>query len=364
MRSVIGRVFVAALSGLLLMGCAPAATPPTPTPVEVARWQVTPVTAFYTPVPPTATRTATPRPPTATPSPTPKPNEALALLKQVDARRQEVKSSRALVEMQIEGQEHGKPVSATITVESEFAEPNARMKMGMVGGDLPMAFDMEFIIVGDTAYWRMGEEWTAFPGGKNSLKNETNMMDTKEMEELLYGATDAKIVGRRTVKGVECDVVSLTLPYGDMLDLAELGGGGLGSSPSSDIVFDRFDSEVAIGVDDKVVHQMLFHMAGAAKGTPADRFSLVMTVTVWDVNSPNIVIQPPPNVKPFAAPTPARTVSPRTPTRTPTRAPTRTPTPTGGRTQTFVLPTPWAWSYTPMAIATWVPPTPGPLLRR
>ena len=313
----LSRALAVVLSAVLLLGCAPAAAKPKPESGAAVGWQVTPLASFYTPAPATPTLTPVPVPPTLTPSATPKPNEALALLRQADGRKPEVKSSRALLEMFVEGQDKGQPVSFTVTVELETADPNARMKMALVGIDTPMAFDMDFITVGDTAYWRTGDEWTAFPGGKSELKSETKLLDAKDMEELIARATDAKIVGRRTVKGVECDVISLALSYQDLRDLAALGGGNLGSQPSQDVRFEVFNTEVAIGVADKVVHQMVMTMSGAATNKPAERFSLALTMTVWDINSPDIVIKAPANVKPFSTPTPTRTASPRSPTSTP-----------------------------------------------
>ena len=311
MRSGLSRVLMVGLSASLLFGCAPAAAVPTPTTGTAVSWQVTPIAAFYTPAPATPTRTPVPVPPTPTPSATPAPNAALALLQQATTSKQEVKSSRLLLEMRIEGQEGSKPVLATVTIEGESAGANTRLHLamavpkgleGLEDSEVPLALDVEVITVGDTSYMRTGDEWSAYPGGTSSLKEETNVLDTAEMEALLARATAAKVVGRRTVKGVECDVVSLALPYKDLLDLASLGGGGLDTMPSQDVRFDVFDTEVAVGVADKVVHQLVLTMGGGSTSNQADRFAMTMTMTVWDVNSPDIVIKAPANVKPAATP--------------------------------------------------------------
>ena len=72
-----------------------------------------------------------------------------------------------------------------------------------------------------------------------------------------------------------------------------------------EVQLDDMQAEVAIGTADKIVRQMTLKMSGRGTQNPEDEFFLTFTMSMWDINSPDIVIKAPEGVKPFAFPTPS-----------------------------------------------------------
>ncbi|MHB1004069.1 MAG: hypothetical protein ACYC3S_00325 [Chloroflexota bacterium] len=309
MRSVSKRAAMA-LALLLVMvsavGCA--SSTPTPTPATVA--QATRQAPTPTPWP---TSTPTPKPTvTPTPLPSPTPGDAAAVIRQMQTTSQTIKSGRGSMDIVIEGKDQGEPRTVTMGITFEQNDPDIHMAMKMADPDgAEPLFAFEFIVKGDTAYMKMGSEWTSFPSDASEAKSQTDLVDLKEMESFLKDATNVKAVGRRNVKGVECDVVAFTLSQEQMLELARNGG----SMPTeelfgAEVQFDDFTGEAAIGVTDKMPHQMIYKMSGYATEAPENPFTMTFTMTIWDINSPDVVITAPADVRPFTfeipSPTPTR----------------------------------------------------------
>jgi hypothetical protein len=240
-----------------------------------------------------------------TPVPTKAPvSGAVALLlKEAQAKQQDVKSARGLMEIKFAGSSGGKIESATMAVDFEMNEPNMRMAMKMQSAELPMPMDIEFIVVDKTAYMNMGGEWMAFPADQTGASGEMDLVNMGEMEEFLSEASDVKSLGRRTVKGVECEVIGFTLSQAKMLELARDQGklGGEDELPAN-MGFEDFKGEFAIGVQDQLLHQMVIDMSFFNVENPKEHFEMDMTFTLWDLNAPNIVIKAPSGVQPFGLP--------------------------------------------------------------
>lgn len=311
------------LSVGLLAGCASGGSTPGGGAANPDLGLPTPLPPRLTPVPeaaaslptststPTPTRTPTPKPPTPTATATRQTSEASALLKQVQSKQQDVKSARGLMEIAVEGQQAGVPQSITMLFEFEMAEPDMHMKMSTKG--MPFSLNMEMITKGDTAYMKMDDEWVSMPGAaKTQTKSQMQPLDVDDLESFLADATNVQLIGRRSVKGVECDVISFKLSPQKIQELAALRGQSSAQrTPSDAVQLDQFHGEVAVGVADKLVRQMVFKMSGTDKRKPAERFDMTFTISMWDINSPSIVIKAPEGAKPLgASPTPVR----RTPT--------------------------------------------------
>ncbi|MDA8218499.1 MAG: hypothetical protein M0Z94_12870 [Dehalococcoidales bacterium] len=291
------------LVAALLAGCSsetPKEAPTAPAAAQAAQPTNAPAQPTPTLVPPTPT----PKPPTATP--TPKAADATSLLQQVQTKQQEIKSARGSMEIAIDGVADGQPQSVKMGIEFEIAEPDSHMKMS--GDGLPMPMDIEFISKGDTTYMNMGGQWMAIPGGSDSsVTSEMKVADMAEVDSLLSDASNVKVVGRRIVKNVECDIISFDMTPSGMQALAELLGSTSGSD-TADQPFDvkEFKGEVAIGVADKVVHEMSVTMKGNPKDKPDETMTMSYTISMWDINSPDIVIEAPAGATTLAFPTPSQ----------------------------------------------------------
>jgi len=297
-------LIVLALALGLLAGCAGSTPKVEPTLVAAVQPSPTPVppTPTATPVPPTPT--ATPVPPT--PTPTAPPVDALTLLRQVHGKQQDVKSFRGAMDMLVETVESGKPVSITIAMAYEVAEPDAHITVKMSGDPLLSLFDMEMVVKDEMSYLKMGNKWTAMPAGEDdTLSSSTQMFDTAELQKLLGDASGAKLVGRRSVKGTECDVISFTLSADKMQELAALSAGGAPDvNPNDDVQLQELQGEVAIGVADKLLREMTLQMSGNDKAKPEDKMSFKLILSLWDINAEDIVIEAPPEAIPMETPTP------------------------------------------------------------
>lgn len=297
----VATLLVLVLIVVPLAGCAGNAAE---APTDVAQATSTPE-----PLPtlkPVPTPIPTPIPPTPSPSPTPTLSDAAALLKEVQGTQQQVKSARGLMEIDIVGREAGKEQSATMAIEFEINEPDAHMRMSMVGEDLPMKLDMEFIAKDKVTYIKMGDEWMAFEGGDSEIKSEMNMADVSELEAYLEDASGLEVIGRRVVNGVECDIIGFTISSEKMLELARLSGRASSQRAlEEEVEISEFQGEVAIGVADKMMREMVLDMSGRAKDNPQDGFSMHLTMSMWDINSPDITIEAPEGVEPMAFPTPS-----------------------------------------------------------
>ncbi len=297
MRPTLARLSALAvllLAAVALAGCAGAQQAPTPTMTPL------PTTTPWPSPTPWPTRTPTAVPTTATPSPT--PSEATSLLRQASGKQQTTKSFRGQMEIKAQGFEAGLAQSFTMGFDMEVAEPDAHMKMYTKG--LPLSLDMEIITKGDTMYMKMGDEWASFPGEEGQGKAQMEVIDTDELEQFLDDASGAKIIGRRQVKGIECDIVSFTLSAAKMRELMAMSGQGRSARQlPEDVEFEQFQGEFAIGVADKLMRQMVIKMSGFQKSAPADKFAMEISMTIWDINAP-IVIKAPEGAKPFAAATP------------------------------------------------------------
>jgi hypothetical protein len=264
---------------------APSPVPPTPT-----------VAPSPTKVRPTAT-------PTVAPSPTPVPatasDDARGLLRKLEGSQQTIKSGRGLMMVEVEAEQEGTKESVAMRFEFETADPDSRMMMSGVGPLMP--FEMEIISKDDTTYFRMDDEWTAMPGGGQSefSTGGSGPMEMGELEALLGDASSATVVERRVVRGVECDVVSFTLGPDSLRELAAQGIGGEEEGPlaDEDVQIDEFKGEVAIGVADQLLREMTMQFSGHSKATPADRFRMMYTIAMWDINSPDVVITVPPEAQ-------------------------------------------------------------------
>lgn len=287
----------------ILAGCGNSAPSPTPTAAAVV---VAPTATFM----PTATTrpTSTPSPqPTSTPVPTAAPasGDVAALLKEVQSKQMDVKSARGLMEITVEGKQDGLPQSAFISADFEMNEPDVSMVMKMKSPELPVPMEIGFVVAGKTAYMKMGGEWMSFPADeeKSGSFGDMDMVNMEELQEFLRDATNVRLLGRRTVKGVECDVVGFTLSQAKMLELARKQGKlGEGDDFPEDLGFEAFSGEFALGVKDRLMHQMVIDMSMFDKSAPSDRFKMKMSYTLWDVNAPGIVIKPPAGAVPFGLP--------------------------------------------------------------
>ncbi len=294
--AVVSAVLVLLL-GSVLLACAggtPAAAP-SPSPSPWPTWTPTPQ--------PTATPTRTPTP-TVTASPT--PSEAAALLQQVYRAQDTLKSYRARMAIDIDVAQRGVPQAVSMIIDMEVAEPDAAMKMSSEG--MPLSLDMEMVMKGDVLYMKMGDEWTALPGeGGLAEGNQAGAPDVKEMQAFFANTPSAKIMGKRTVRGIECQVISFDIPPERMLDLLAMSSGATEPPPTEDVRFDEFTGEVAIGIEDRMMHEMVLRMSGSQVDSPAEKFAMAVTITMWDINSPSIVIKAPAGVAiPPALATPAR----------------------------------------------------------
>lgn len=319
-----GTLVTLVLTVALLGGCASGPSGPQssaaavesalPTPVQS---KLAPTTEPASPTPTRApTSTPTPKPPTPTPSPA-RSEAAAQLLKQVRSKQQAVKSARGLMEIDMQVRQAGQPIAVKMLAEFEIAEPDSHMTMTTKG--MPFSLNMEVITKGDTTYMKMDDQWVSMPGGgKRQARSQMGVMDVDDMEAFLADASSVKIVGRRDVKGVECDVVSFRLSPEKMMELAALRGQASGEQTrSQDLKLDQFDAEVAVGVADKLLRQMVFRMSGYDSRKAAEKFDMTITMTMWDFNSPSILIKAPEGAKPMVSPTATRrTPAPARPTPT------------------------------------------------
>ncbi len=298
--AVVSAVLVL-LVGSILASCTggtPAAAP-TPSPSPWPTWTPTPL--------PTATPTRTPTP-TVTPSPT--PSAAVALLQEVYRAQEKMKSYRAKMSFDFSLAQRGVPQALTMVMDMEVAEPDASLKISSEGS--PISFDVEMIVKDKVVYMKMGDEWTAMPGGGEFGEElEMGAMDVKKMQEFFAHTNSAKITGKRTVKGIECQVISFEIPPERMYDLLAMSGGAGQAPAPDDVQFEEFSGEVAVGLPDKLMHEMILRMSGSQRGSSADKFAMTIQMTIWDINSPGVVIKAPAGVVPPAVPprpsaTPAR----------------------------------------------------------
>jgi hypothetical protein len=283
---------IALLLAVLLAtaACADGGARPTPSPV--------PPTATVAPSPtrarPTATATVAPSPTSAPATPAATAGDASGLLRNLQGSQQSMTVGRSLMVMEIESEQAGKKEAATLTIELVMAEPDSHMKMSSTG---PLAsFVMEIISKDDTTYLNIDGEWTALPGGGQSefRTGGTGPFEMDEMEALLGDASSAAVVGRRLVRGTECEVISFTLPPDRMRELAAMGVDAGEEDPlSEDAQVDQFSGEVAIGVADQMLHEMTMKIGGYSRAAPSDRFSVAFTFAMWDVNSPDVVVTVP-----------------------------------------------------------------------
>jgi hypothetical protein len=222
------------------------------------------------------------------------------LLRSVGLKQADLKSFRSALEMMVEGMEDGEPRTVKVTLEMDSAPPDSRMRMAIVGAPFEMVF--ELISKDDVTYVNLGDEWTSFQGA-GEAKMDARIMDTQELEDLLSVATDARVASRRLVKGVECDIVQFTIPPAKMLELAAKAN--LSSiEDAKDVEMASFAGEIAVGAADRIMRQLTVRMEGAERNQPHNRFSFAMTMTVWDIDAPNIVIEAPPNARPGDFPFP------------------------------------------------------------
>lgn len=294
-RRSIPLVFAVILA--LVAGCGSSPPSPTPTPAPIVQAP----TATFVPTA-TARPTATP---TKVPTPTPVANAAVALLEQVQGKQQDVKSARGLMEIVVSGTGSGTGESATVNVDFDLNEPDMRMAMKITGEEKPMPFDMEIRVVDETVYLNIGGDWMAFPVDEEQpgLGDQRDLVDMNEIEAFLSEAENVKVIGRRSVRGVQCDVVAFTLPDDRLLELArEQSAVGADEVAIEDIQIGAFQGEFAIGVEDKLLHQMVLNMSMFDKTKPSAQFNMTFTTTLWDVNAPNIVIEAPVGVTPFGVP--------------------------------------------------------------
>lgn len=286
-NSVWSLAAVALLSAALVVtSCAGPAAGPTPTPEPTAMPTSTP----------RPTRTPTPIPPTPTPSPT--PTDAQALLLSLQSQEQNITNYRGAMDITVEATSEGISQSFDIQMEVAAAEPDSHMRMLMDAGFLTM--DIEMITKDGISYLKMGDEWTSFEGEAQS-GSQMEMVDPAEMEAFLKHASNLRIVGQREVRGTLCDVVAFDLDYASLARLAALGGEPVDPQDIEDmesVQFDNLKLEIAVGLEDKQLHQFVLEMEGYEKAKPEERFKMFMTMDIWDIGADDIVIEAPANVKP------------------------------------------------------------------
>ncbi|MDA8217884.1 MAG: LppX_LprAFG lipoprotein [Dehalococcoidales bacterium] len=276
----------------LAAGCAGAAPPPPPTAVPSP-------TAMSTPVP-------TPMPsPSPTPSPT--PADARALLRQAQDNQEAVKSYRSQMVIVVEGTQTGEAQSVKMTMDFVVAEPDMHMRLSSEGS--PLALEMEMIAKDNVLYMKMGEQWMAMGDAENLLDSgdddDMGLTSPDQVEQFLALASDVRTTGRRKIKGVECDVISFTIPPEKMQELMALRGGmATPGSGADDVQIKTFQGELAIGSDDMITRQLVMKMSGADKAKPNEKFGLSIWMTLWDVNDPSIAVKAPVGVKPLPQPAP------------------------------------------------------------
>lgn len=254
-----------------------------------------------TPASVSPTPTFTPEPPPPTPSPT--PDRAVLLLREVQEKHQEVKSARGTMEIVLEGQA-GRQQPATIAVDFEIAGPDIHMKLS--GSQLPFGPEAEFIAKGEMTYLKMRDQWIALPAsGRREITPQTDLVNIDVLHSHLINASGAKVVGRRSVKGIECDVISFELSPEKMRELAALRGHvSAQRAMDEDVQIERFQGEAVVGTADKILRQMVFKISGYEKQKPDERFALSLTTSLWDINSVDIVIREPEGVTPLTIPIP------------------------------------------------------------
>ena len=138
-------------------------------------------------------------------------------------------------------------------------------------------------------------------GADQSGSSQMDVMDAEQLQAFLDDASNPRLVGRRQVKGIECEVVAFDISPEEMRDLAALSGrSSLGTGPDQDVQVGDFHGEVAIGVEDGLMRQMLIDMDMADRNNPAEKAAFRLTMTMWDINSPDVTIEAPEGVKPGA----------------------------------------------------------------
>ena len=275
-------VVLAALSVVACGGGGVAATPTlAPSPTATAE--------------PTATPTAT-RTPTRTRTPTPTASPAMALLREARGKQSDLKSYRGEMEMVMDIAQRGLVQSITVHLDVEVAEPDMHVKMQTEGA--PGGFDMEMVAKGDVLYMRLADEWSALPASPDrKTQSRLYPVDDEQLQAFLAVASNATMAGRRQVKGVECDVITFSVPWERALELARLAGNApAGDLSDAEVNFEQLEGEVAIGVEDKIVRQLGMRMSGHSKANPAERFALDFAMTIWDINANDMVIEAPAGV--------------------------------------------------------------------
>ncbi|MHB1413653.1 MAG: DUF6612 family protein [Chloroflexota bacterium] len=280
---------IAAVS--LASGCAGAAPPQTPTTVPS----------------PAATNTPVPTPtPSPSPTPSPTPADARALLRQAQDNQEAVKSYRSQMVIVVEGTQTGEAQSVKMTMDFVVAEPDMHLRLSSEGS--PLALDMEMIAKDNVLYMKMGEQWMAMGDAENLLDSgddDMGLTSPDQVEQFLALASDVRTTGRRKIKGVECDVISFTIPPEKMQELMALRGGMTAQgSGTDDVQIQTFQGELAIGSDDMITRQLVMKMSGADKAKPNEKFGLSIWMTLWDVNDPSIAVKAPVGVKPLPQPAP------------------------------------------------------------
>jgi hypothetical protein len=246
----------------------------------------------------------------ATAAPAVSSAEARSLLASVADNWDSIASFRSEMKMAVAESTGGVRQTFGSKVEVTAAAPDAQMKVTISDGS--MAMDFEVITKDNVTYVRSSDEWTISEGAQNRVDAQATLMDLDELKELLAEATTVELVGKRDVHGVECEVVKFSVSPDKMLELVDLAANPSAQDDLDDFEFSALEGEVAIGVDDKLVHQYTLEMSGHGKTNREDTYVMTMSTIIWDVNAQDIVIEAPTDVKPAtgAQPAPESTPTP------------------------------------------------------
>lgn len=245
----------------------------------------------------TATTTIAPASPTATltPEPTPMstpPIDAVTLWRQAQSKHQTIKSARGFMEIQFESQQTDQGKLVTMTVDFEFADPDMHMRVS--SPELPGGAEVEAIAKGNLTYLRAGRQWLPLPAGDRiEGKTELSPVPVDRLDSYLTDASDLRLVGRRTVRGVDCHVISFSPSPESLRSLADLRGQASRRALDAEVTIEEFQGEVAIGTEDGLLHQMAVTMSGHQQQEPEAVFRLGFTISLWDLNSPDISVEAP-----------------------------------------------------------------------
>jgi hypothetical protein len=190
----------------------------------------------------------------------------------------------------ITGPQAGLGQAIKSTIDMEVNGDDSRMKMSGLGAVMP---DMEIIIKNGVFYMGAEGEWMAFDTEGMLDKDNLRSTNASQMQAVLGDASGVQSLGKRSVRGVECEILGFTVPPEKLWDLAALSG----KQTVSGVQVSHFNGEVALGLADGLMRQMLMEMSMSEMGKPASALDMSIEMTLWDVNAPGVVIEAPKGAK-------------------------------------------------------------------